>query len=80
MSENQVLILMIISCVLIILGYVFVKKKKALGIFALRAVVGGLVIYILNSTLGMQVGLNAVTVCTVGALGLPGMLILLIAS
>lgn len=80
MSENQVLILMIIGCVLIFGVYLFIKKRKALGIFAARAVVGGLAIYILNSMLGVGVGLNPVTICTIGALGLPGMLVLLIVS
>jgi hypothetical protein len=71
---------MIISCVLIFGVYLFIKKRKALGIFAVRAVVGGLAIYILNQTLGIEIGINPITICTIGTLGLPGMLTLLLIS
>ena len=77
MSENQILILMIIGCILIFGVYLFIKKKKALGIFTLRAFVGSLAVYILNITIGVGIGINPVTVMVIGIFGLPGILVLL---
>ena len=77
MSENQILILMIIGCILIFGVYLFIKKKKALGIFTLRAFLGSLVLYILNMTIGIGIGVNPVTVLVSGLFGLPGVLVLL---
>lgn len=80
MSENQVLILMIVACLVIFGVYLFIKQRKALSIFAIRAIVGGLAIYVLNTALNLAIGLNPVTVIMIGVLGLPGMLVLLLVS
>lgn len=80
-TPNNVILWMIAACVL--LGGIVMGPMRILGRIGLGAVMGGLGIYIANAFLapmGIFVSLNIITIAIVALLGLPGFVMLYIAS
>lgn len=83
MDSNTMIIYMIIAC-LIFIGLVLLSKSiKYIIKFFVQALFGALGFFIANSLLisfNLFVGINLITVLTVGLLGLPGFIMLYVAS
>lgn len=80
-SESLVLIGIIIICSIFIVVNVIKRNPKLIVNAGLRAVMGALGIYLVDSILRsqghqMQVGINEATILTSGILGLPGFIML----
>ena len=61
-------------CVLALVYSVFKKQLKCI---AFNIVIGTMIIYIVNTLVpGLQVGINPVTVCGIGLLGGPGVIMI----
>jgi inhibitor of the pro-sigma K processing machinery len=63
------------------LAWILVLPFKIVGKFLLNAVLGGLLIIVFNffgKVTGVSIGLNEVTALTVGILGIPGFIAILI--
>lgn len=63
------------------LSWIFVKPLKFIGKIALNSILGGLLIIIFNffgQFTGVYIGVNEITALTVGLLGVPGFIAILI--
>ena len=62
-----------------LLGWLFIKPLKWLLRLVLNSVLGGVILVVTNALggfLGLTVSVNVFTALTVGALGLPGLILL----
>ena len=76
MDEELMIYILIMGCILILVYDVF---KKQLRNIAFNIVVGIIAICIINVLYPeIKVGLNSITVTTVGAMGIPGIVMLYI--
>lgn len=80
MEANSVTIT--IACVLgfIIIGWFFKISLSKIIKLILNSILGGILIYFINyfgASIGMHIGLNAITSVFVGIFGIPGVLLLL---
>lgn len=76
MDEELMIYILIMGCILILVYDVF---KKQLRNIAFNIVVGVIAICIINVLYPeIKVGLNSITVTTVGAMGIPGIVMLYI--
>ena len=83
MPASQIIVWMIICCVAFLILLFFSKPLKFLLRTALGASIGACGMLIANfvlTPLGVSVGINAVTLLTVGLLGIPGFMMLYITS
>lgn len=76
---TEVLSVMIISCLIILALATLSKPLKVLFRFILSAAIGGCCLWLCNR-FGLQVGVNPATIFTVGLLGTPGFVGLLVLS
>ncbi len=79
MNPSQIILLMICGCMLFMLFIVFSEPFKLGFRFLLNSVFGCAFMWVANALLvptGVSLGVNVVTACTVGILGLPGFLLL----
>ncbi|WP_304509604.1 pro-sigmaK processing inhibitor BofA family protein [Anaerotignum sp.] len=76
---TNVLAIIIVSCLLILALATLAKPLRIFFRFILSAAVGGCCLWLCNR-FGLQVGVNPATVCTVGLLGAPGFVGLLVLS
>ncbi|WP_326909327.1 pro-sigmaK processing inhibitor BofA family protein [Sedimentibacter sp. MB31-C6] len=63
------------------LSWIFVKPLKFIGKIVLNSILGGLLIIIFNffgQFTGVYIGVNEITALTVGLLGVPGFIAILI--
>lgn len=79
--ENKILIGIIVTCCLLLVIGILRHRLEVMVNIILRMVMGVLGIYLLNTFLKSQeivlnVGINEVTVLTVGLLGLPGFMLI----
>lgn len=68
-------------CFLFLFGRIFIVPLKKILKLVLNSVIGGVVIFFINtigSNFGFHIGLNIFTSIVVGLLGLPGAVILII--
>jgi inhibitor of the pro-sigma K processing machinery len=77
MDKSMGMILMVAACVLVLVIGVLRRKAAFLLHFLVRALVGALAIGFTNSCLsaagiGIALGLNLLTLCVVGSLGIGG--------
>ena len=83
MSSSDIIMLMIGACVILIIYLLFTNPIKTLVRIVIGCAVGAVGMLAANSflaPLGVFVGINPVTVLIVGVLGLPGFVMLYIAS
>jgi len=81
MSAAQVIFLLVVAAVLLLIFFFFAKPARTLLKLGVNAVAGCLGLWAANALLAgtsLAVGANAVTVLTVGILGLPGFLLLFV--
>lgn len=65
--------------IVLILIRIFIKPIKSLFLLTLNSVLGGVGLYLFNlvgTYIGMSIGINIVTASITGALGIPGLLML----
>lgn len=79
--ENKILIGIIVTCCLLLVIGILRHRLEVMVNIILRMVMGVLGIYLLNTFLKSQeivlnVGINEVTILTVGLLGLPGFMLI----
>ncbi len=79
--EKYVLIFILVLCVAILAISIRKKKMELFINFVLRLFAGAVGIYLINAILGVAniqstVGLNGINMLVVGALGLPGFVLL----
>ena len=76
-------VIMFITCIicLFIFGKIFIWPLKNILKLVFNSILGGILIYIINligMNFGFHIGLNLVTATTVGVLGVPGAILLVI--
>ena len=81
MNEDVKIFLMLLGGIVLFLIIALILKMEWLMNVLMRGILGGIAIYYINlglSSLGFSsgVGLNAISVLTVGILGFPGFLVL----
>ncbi len=76
---TEVLSVVIISCLIILILTAVSKPLRIVLRFVLSAAVGGCCLWLCNR-FGLQVGVNPATLFTVGLLGAPGFLGLIVLS
>ena len=81
MTENGILIGIILICAGIIIVMTVMKKSEWIINTLLRMIAGGVGIYVVNQLLlgqGLEftVGINAMTLAVTGVLGIPGIVML----
>lgn len=81
MSENQIFIVIIVACLIIMGVAMIVKKTDLIAVFIIKAALGVVSIYFMNEVLGtlhvnLSVGMNLGTALTIGVFGVPGFLLL----
>lgn len=81
MTVDQGMIIIVVAVLLVLAIGALRKSREILVNFALRVIVGILVIYFVNEFFIMQelniaVGINLVTILTAGILGFPGLALL----
>lgn len=67
--------------IIFVVGWVFLKPVKFIIRLAANSVLGGVFIWIINllgKTAGIHIGLNPVTAIVAGALGIPGVILILL--
>ncbi len=79
--EKYVLIIFVIVCAVLLVISLRRKKMELFINFVLRLITGAVGIYLINALLGLvkiesAVGLNGVNMLVVGALGIPGLVLL----
>ena len=80
MDQNIITFLACV-CFLFLIGRVFALPVKKVLKLVFNSILGGGLIYVINiigSSFGFHIGLNLVTSITVGILGIPGAIILVI--
>ncbi|TCL00079.1 sigmaK-factor processing regulatory protein BofA [Natranaerovirga hydrolytica] len=81
LTNNQVLIIIIIACLLIMGVSIIVKKTHLVVDFFIKSVVGLFGIYLINEILQLanvtiKLGLNIINAIIIGLLGFPGIILL----
>lgn len=76
-------VIMFITCIicLFIFGKIFIWPLKNILKLVFNSILGGILIYVINligMNFGFHIGLNLVTATTVGVLGVPGAILLVI--
>ncbi len=83
MDSNTMLFLLLGTCLLIMAVFIFIKPIKSIAKIATRGLAGIIGIVITNFLLagaGISVGINLVSALTVGFLGIPGFILLYLAT
>jgi len=81
LSTNAILIYLSCLIVIYLIGKIFYVPLKLIGKIALNSILGGILITIINligSAFSFHIGLNIWTALTVGVLGIPGAILLII--
>jgi inhibitor of the pro-sigma K processing machinery len=83
MTENQILIIIIVACLVIMGIAIVVKKTHIIAGILLKSALGLVAIYVMNEVLmtievHLPVGMNVGTALTIGFLGFPGFIMLYI--
>ena len=81
LTQSQLLLLIIVSCLLIMFLAIITKKTQLVASVIVKSIFGLLCIYLINEGLEMvninlAVGMNVGTGLTVGILGIPGFVLL----
>lgn len=69
--------------ILFVGGKLLLVPMKFIGKLLLNAVIGGIVLFVLNlvgEPIGLNIGINPFTALVVGILGIPGVILLIILS
>ena len=80
MDQNIITFLACI-CFIFLIGRIFILPIKKVLKLVLNSILGGLLIYIINligASFGFHIGLNLFTSVTVGILGIPGVVVLIL--
>lgn len=80
MDQNIITFLACI-CFIFLVGKIFILPIKKLLKLVLNSILGGILIYIINlvgASFGFHIGLNLFTSITIGILGIPGAIVLIL--
>lgn len=81
LDTNTMLAYLFAIILLYIVGKVLFIPIKFLAKLVLNAVIGGIILWVLNvfgGTIGIHIGINVVTALIAGLLGIPGVVLLII--
>ena len=79
--EQNIITFLACVCFLFLIGRVFALPVKKVLKLVFNSILGGRLIYVINiigSSFGFHIGLNLVTSITVGILGIPGAIALIL--
>lgn len=80
MDQNIITFLACI-CFIFLIGRIFILPIKKILKLVLNSILGGILIYVINlvgANFGFHVGLNLFTSITIGILGIPGAIVLVL--
>lgn len=80
MDQNIITFLACI-CFIFLIGRIFILPIKKILKLVLNSILGGILIYVINlvgASFGFHVGLNLFTSITIGILGIPGVIVLIL--
>lgn len=80
MDQNIITFLACI-CFLFLIGRIFALPIKKILKLVINSILGGILIYIINiigANFGFHIGLNLFTSITIGILGIPGVVVLIL--
>ena len=81
MEANSVMIFLGCVIFLFVVGRFFIWPLKTIGKLILNSLLGGFLIFFINligGIFGFHIGLNYITAITVGILGIPGAILLIV--
>lgn len=81
MEANSVMIFLGCVIFLFVVGRFFIWPLKTIGKLILNSLLGGFLIFFINligEIFGFHIGLNYITAITVGILGIPGAILLIV--
>ena len=81
LDTNTIIIYLACICFLFIFGKLFILPIKSILKLVLNSILGGLIIYIINivgTAFNFHIGLNYITAITIGILGVPGAILLIL--
>ena len=79
--DNNILTFLACICFIFLIGKIFIIPIKKILKIIINSILGGLLIYIINTIggqFGFHIGLNIVTTLCIGLLGAPGGILLII--
>lgn len=80
MDQNIITFLACI-CFIFLIGRIFILPIKKILKLVLNSILGGVLIYVINlvgTSFGFHIGLNLFTSITIGILGIPGAVVLIL--
>jgi inhibitor of the pro-sigma K processing machinery len=81
MGIGEILAYILALALMLILCRIFIKPLKSLFLLFLNSLLGGIGLFVFNyifAGIGFSIGINIVTATTVGVLGFPGLVLLVL--